>query len=453
MATQIKSQYIEDNAVITAKIADLAIETAKIADSAIESTKIASSAVNASKIANGAVETAKLADAAISAAKIAAGAVETAAIADEAITGGKIALGVITSSHLDGNILTDVLETKLTGKFVFTGDLPNPSGSTMNVTNALGFNSTAGVDPFGSSKGKTCLLEASGGVEFNTSTGKVGSSAVAAASKMPILDTSGNALLDSNGQEVWAVITTNARTTSGTYTCRFFSGEFGSGNEAAFTMSSGFMAAYSQLFDLNDMPTWDTGRSYLVDKEAAQLVAGQITSTELASNAVTAAKIASNAVTEAKIDSGAVTSSKIGAGAVEEAALASNAVTSAKIASGAINNANKFSSGVVDATALASASVESAKLASEVKARIGGGWDAFVSVTGNGSTVNLDLGHSDAENAEEALMVIAGGLFMEYGVDYTFSDNAGAGGVDRIVFDTAPANGAKVKVFYRRTSL
>lgn len=438
--------------------------------------------------------------------------VQTQYIADDAVTTAKIVDGAITAGKLDAGVVDGILAEKIVGKWVLSSELSSPSQNNVNVKTLLGFDVTAGVDPEGTTKGKACLLEASGGAEYDTATNKVGASALIRSSKCQIIDANGDAIVDAGGDEVWGVITASSRTTGGTYRLRFFSGEFGSGSEIQYTMSQAFKFTYPQIFDLSDMPQWSDERATLVDKDAAQLAAGQITATELASNAVTtvkisdsnvttakiadanvttgkladsavttakindasvtAGKLASDAVTTVKILDANVTTAKINDAAVTEGKLANDAVatskildanvTTAKLASGAVTSA-KIGAGEVAASNIASdavttvkildANVTQAKLASAVVARVGGGWDAIAAFIGDGSTDTFSFVHTDVHDSEAKMLVTVGGLVMERIDDYSISDGTGAAGVDQIVFVTAPPSGAHAIVRYRRTSI
>lgn len=80
--SQIRTKFIQDNAITTAKINNDAVTNDKIADNAVNSDQIASNAVVEAKIADNAVTNSKLAD----------NAVNTAEIAADAVTGAKIRL-------------------------------------------------------------------------------------------------------------------------------------------------------------------------------------------------------------------------------------------------------------------------------------------------------------------------------------------------------------------------
>lgn len=190
-----------------------------------------------------------------------------------------------------------VLPGKLTGYWIQSAEQTSPAASTLDVTALLGFATTASVDPYGPAKGKCSLLAAAGGAEFNTTTGRVGASATARASKGRVVDADGDAIVDAQGREVWCIITAASRAAGNTHTLRFFSGEFGSGTESAYTMGQAFSFLYPQIYDLSDQPTWDDARVALVDKEAAQLAPGQISNTEIAAAAaITPTKIAGTAM-------------------------------------------------------------------------------------------------------------------------------------------------------------
>jgi len=301
---------------------------------------------------------------------------------DSSVTTSKLADASITGAKLAADAKASALQSKLVGRWVQVAEQASPSASTMNVKTLLGFDSAAGVDPEGVAKGKDALLEAANGNEFNTTTGKVGANARARSSKVPIMDASGDAIVDSVGREVWGVISCSARTTAGSYTLRFFSGEFGSGTEIAYTMASPFVFAYAQIFDLNDMPVWDDATVAMVDKSAAQLAAGQIVTSLLAADAVTSAKLSSSAaddsaravstnhvkdsaISSTKIANGAVVAGKYAAGSIANADMADSAVSGAKIANGGVS-AGKYAAGSIATADIADDAVDAGKLKDSV---------------------------------------------------------------------------------------
>ncbi len=200
--------------------------------------------------------------------------------------------GAVTAAKLAGDALNAPLQNRKIGRWVQTGDQGNPNADFVDVTNLLQFNATAGVNPEAQVKGKGALLEAVGGAEFNTTSGKVGGAAKASSSKCQITDQNGDSIVNQNGQAIWGVITTPARDNVGPYKLRFFVGEFGSGTEVPFVLTQGFVFWFGQVFDLLDMPQWDSAVLQLVDKDAAMLAPGQIVTALLANDSVTDAKLA-----------------------------------------------------------------------------------------------------------------------------------------------------------------
>lgn len=96
-----------------------------------------------------------------------------------------------------------------------------------------------------------------------------------------------------------------------------------------------------------------------------KIAAGAVTANEIAAGAITAAKISAGAITANEIDAGAVTAVKIAAGAITAAKIAAGAITADKIAAGAIT-AGKLAAGAVTADKISVASLEA------IVARIGG---------------------------------------------------------------------------------
>ena len=94
------TDYIEDNAVTTAKLADLSVTEAKLAASSVTTAKIADDAVTTAKIPDDAVTADKIAD-------IPAEAVTTAKIADDAVTYAKV--DVATTAEMEGQSTAGVV--------------------------------------------------------------------------------------------------------------------------------------------------------------------------------------------------------------------------------------------------------------------------------------------------------------------------------------------------------
>lgn len=193
-----------------------------------------------------------------------------------------IALSV-GAALLSAGAKTSVLSSKTKGVKVRHAQIADPAASTLNVTSEFGFNVAAGVDPEGNSKGVTALLDAVGGTEYNSTTGKVGANAQAASSIYPVSDANGDIISDAGngGERVWAIVTTPTRDTTGPYTARFFSGAFKSGSEVPYVMNQAFIPYCPKIFDLSDMPTFDEGDVVFFDGSVATVAPGDITDVQL----------------------------------------------------------------------------------------------------------------------------------------------------------------------------
>ena len=290
----IKGSSIDADTVTAANIAADTITASEIAADTITASEIAASTITNTEIADTTITGGKLANDTVTATQIAGNTITASEIAPDTITSSELATGSVGSDELATNAVdadamsaaakTSVLESKVKGVKVQHAQLANPAASTLDVTTTLNFNTTAGVDPEGTAKGVTCLLEAPGGTEFNTTTGRVGTAALARSSLYPITDDTGNPITDTgNGNaRVWGVVSTPARDNTGPYLLRFFSGEFGSGSEQAYTMTQAFVPFCPQLFDLSDFPAFDSGDVIFFDGSSSGVIApGSITDTEL----------------------------------------------------------------------------------------------------------------------------------------------------------------------------
>ena len=194
------------------------------------------------------------------------------------------ASGFVNDTLLDvAGVSPSILGTKVVGDRVQSAQQSSPAATTDDITTDFGFDSTAGVDPENDDLGKCVLLEAVGGVEFNTTTGKVGVNALSRSSMVPICDANGDAIID-GGNRVWGVITTPARDTVSTYTLRFFSGTFGSGSETAYTMSQPYVAKIPEKFTLDTLPKFSDITVVFLDDAAAGLTPNSVTDTELSNS-------------------------------------------------------------------------------------------------------------------------------------------------------------------------
>lgn len=128
------TDYIEDNAVTTAKLAALSVTEAKLAASSVTTAKIADDAVTTAKIPDDAVTADKIAD-------IPAEAVTTAKIADDAVTYAKV--DVATTAEMEGQstegiVTPDVLKyspfsPRAYGVVTYDTDTPVVESGSYNV--------------------------------------------------------------------------------------------------------------------------------------------------------------------------------------------------------------------------------------------------------------------------------------------------------------------------------
>ena len=507
MATKIHGQYIVDGAITTAKLANDAVGSAQLADNA----------VGADALANNAVDSAAIVDDAVTAAKIADGAVVAAAIAGDAIDGSKIADNAIANEHL-GDSVVNTAELAASAVTAAKADIDGTNGNWDFSAGVLRIGGAAvatqsfvndiveGLDPKPSVHAAT--TEALPACTYNNGSSGVGATLTGNANgAFPTIDgvaaSANNLYIIKNQaaalQNGWYKLTTVGDGSTAFVLTRMVeadeSGDLSKGAHSwveggttngqkafyctaagvigsdAVTISLYHSAIYSastgiqkvnkdfRLDFANTNPSLeiaDGGVRAKTDESTIERAAGGLQVKDLG---VTTAKIAADAITSAKVAAAAITTAKIAADAVDKAKIAADVAGSglSQAGDGALdvsvdNSTIEVSS---DSLRLKDAGITSAKLASAVKTRIGGGWDAIVKATGDGSAVNVDLGHSDASLTEESLLVTIDGLVMELGgsADYTTSDNGGSGGVDRIVFVTAPANGSRVIIRYRRTSL
>lgn len=104
--TYMKSAFIHDATISTAKIADASITNAKIVDATIQTAKIQDAAITNAKIENAAITNAKIVDAAITTAKIQDAQITTAKIGDAQITAAKIVNATITAAKIADATIT-----------------------------------------------------------------------------------------------------------------------------------------------------------------------------------------------------------------------------------------------------------------------------------------------------------------------------------------------------------
>ena len=135
------TDYIEDNAVTTAKLANLSVTEAKLAASSVTTDKINDGDVTTAKINDGDVTTAKLDALSVTSPKINAEAVTTAKIADDAVTYAKV--DVATTAEMEGQstagvVTPDVLKyspfsPRAYGVVTYDTDTPAVESGSYNV--------------------------------------------------------------------------------------------------------------------------------------------------------------------------------------------------------------------------------------------------------------------------------------------------------------------------------
>lgn len=145
--SQLKTRFITDSAVTTAKINDAAVTAAKLATDSVITVKILDSNVTAAKLATDSVTTVKIVDANVTAAKLATDSVTTAKIVDANVTGPKLANDSVTTAKiLDANVTfaklasgvpASVLATKLMAALDYVGAFSTAGGSSDDVSTVV----------------------------------------------------------------------------------------------------------------------------------------------------------------------------------------------------------------------------------------------------------------------------------------------------------------------------
>ena len=195
----------------------------------------------------------------------------------------KFANGFVNEDLLDiVGVAPAIFTQKTQGKRVQGGLRANPSASTVDLTGDAGLNLGVAdtVDPEGLVPGVCSLLESAGGPEFDTTGGLVGAAARERSSLIAVADANNEAIANGNDR-VWAVLTTPTRTAGDPHTLRFYSGDFGSGSETPYVMNQDFKLLTPQLFDLNQLPTFNDAIAVFFDDSAAGILPGSITDSEL----------------------------------------------------------------------------------------------------------------------------------------------------------------------------
>lgn len=391
------------------------IRTADIQNAAVTSDKLGAAAVIAGKIAAGGISASD---------QFAAGVVDTAAIGDSQVTDGKLAAAVqsVLPDRLKASTMVLVTRVQALG-----------TAQPLSLADALFAGKAAGGSVNGNgTAGVVAASVASLVAETGTGAGQAGlGSAAASGQPYNVTDFPGQeyvtvALLKSDGDApvLGDMLTTaagadiNAKVygylgyrsdlaADAKWRLWFYYRRASDGLEVPFTPDialTNCSILVPEVFLLKDVPVKSGIGAQVVGSQAAAAVGpGSIGTTELAAAAVTTAKI--------------------GAGAVTATELGANAVTFAK-------------------------------LAAAVQAQLGR-YDVRKNFVADAAQVNFDLDHNDADQTEPGILVWKNGLLMKPGAgnDYQLSDNGGAGGVDRVVFEYALAASDEVAVLYNRTSI
>jgi hypothetical protein len=121
-------------------IEDFAVVNSKIANAAIDSAKIANAAITNAKIANASIDNAKIIDATITGAKIGTAQINTAHIIDASIVSVKIATASIYSAHIVDLTANKITAGTIGAGVIHTGELnisSAGSGARMTMKNSV----------------------------------------------------------------------------------------------------------------------------------------------------------------------------------------------------------------------------------------------------------------------------------------------------------------------------
>jgi hypothetical protein len=432
MAIKLLGDQIADAAIDSAHITTGAVDAGHLAADVVDGSKMADNAVDSEHINTGAIDPGHLAALAVTTAKIAADAVDGTKIADDAINSEHLAAGGIDAEHMSTAAKSDVLASKAWMEEVVSADQADPTASTVDIKAALSFGTTAGVLGDGNTAGIPVLFAEVGGADtgdWHIANGRP--AAIGGDAKLyrvEVFSTSGEEIIDATSQRVWAVITCDGsgRLTTDAYTLRFMSGEYGSGNEAAYTMGEAFFLVYPNVTDLSNM-TLGSNRlgTVSVSKEAAGIATGQIGTGQLAADAVTGAKLADAAVDSEHITTGAIDSGHLAADVVDGTKLADAAVDSEHITTGAIDPGH-MAALAIETAAIAALAVTTAKIAADA---IDGTKLADAAVDSEHITTGaVDPGHLAAlavETAKIAALAVTTAKIAADAIDGTkLADNA-----------------------------
>ena len=335
MAVQIRSAQIQDNAIVSAKIASGAIDSSSL---------FGSSVVTSSVLANDSVVSAKIADGAID---------STAYLANSVVTAAKI---------------------DLTGSFDFTSgaiSVPTPTSDNHAVTKAYADAQAQGVH-----WKESCIAATTANIDLSSAPSAVDGVTLSSGDRVLVkdqTDATANGIYSFAGAGNAMSRTDDADTAAKLEGAAVFIRQGSTNSDQGYQVVTDDITlgstniVISQFTGLASITAGDglqkSGSTLSVDLSSNSGL--QITSGELEINAGNGLELISGAA-KVKLNGStlSLSASGLSVGTITSSELGANSVTSNAIANGSIDSSAYFAAGVVDATALASNAVTSVKLAS-----------------------------------------------------------------------------------------
>ena len=393
MAVQIRSAQIQDNAIVSAKIASGAINSSSL---------LGSSVVTSSVLANDAVISSKIAD----------GAIDTTAY---------LANSVVTAAKID-----------LSGSFDFTSgtvSVATPTADSHAVTKAYADAQAQGVH-----WKESCIAATTANIDLSSAPSAIDGVTLSANDRVLVKDQSD---ATSNGIYSFASAGSAMTRTEDANTAQKLEGAAVFIRQGSTASDQGYQVVTDNitLGSTNIVITQFTGLSTITAGDGLQK-SGSTLSLDLSSNSglqITSGELEINAGNGIELISGsarvklngstlALSASGLSVGTITASELGANSVTSSAIATGSIDASGYFAAGVVDASALASNAVTSSKLASAsvstVKVQDAAISEAKLasSVAGNGlaggagAALSVNVDDSTLEINSDALRLKDGGI-------------------------------------------
>ena len=456
MTIQIESNQIQDNAVVASKIVAGAISGTKIANDSVDSQHINGGALDAEHFSAACIAEAALQNSAVAYAKIKSSDIETSLVGGAS----KLATAAAIKAYVDGSaagleILDDVADivnaasappSTGNGDRYIIGDSSSPHTGWGSLTFANGdvleYNGSAwtlAVDVSVEAADKTLLVwNYTDGIWNKLSVGSTtwtehgGLAGVTAGSAL----TKTSNTLDVNVDNSTIEVSGDAlRVADAGITAQKLAGSIPADK---IQLGHGVQESGGQLTLLLNGSTLTNGAGGLKIADA------QISATQLANNAITTVKIGDAQVTPQKLASN-IPADKLQLGnGVQE----SEGELTLLLDGGTLSNSTsglKVAAGQIGTTQLATDAVTADKVG------FSSNWD---NLSPNGSLTSFDL--SDTVNeCFASLIVIRNGMIQKQvssspsdDSEYSVSLTGGAGGVTRITFGSAPANGSDLRVWY-----